>query len=113
MNFDMILLPSFDTREMSNRSKRKIRSKSVRALLSFAHYRFEMFLKHKAKQYGKRIIIVNEAYTSKTASWTGEIINVGSSKTIKSNNVVIDRDYNGARGIFLRALRDTSSSLDE
>jgi putative transposase len=113
MNFDMILLPSFETKEMSSRAKRKIHNKSVRAMLTFAHYRFELFLKYKAKQYGKKVLIVNEAYTSKTASWTGELVNIGSSKSIKSNNIVVDRDYNGARGIFLRALRNTSSSIDE
>jgi hypothetical protein len=44
--------------------------------------------------------------TSKTASWTGEIKNIGSSKTITSDKVTVDRDINAARGIFLRALGD-------
>ncbi|MEH2371533.1 zinc ribbon domain-containing protein [Nostoc sp.] len=55
-------------------------------------------------------IDVNEAYTSKTCSWTGEIIkNLGGSKTIKSPSTgqKMDRDLNGAREIFLRALVDT------
>lgn len=53
---------------------------------------------------------VNEAYTSKTVSWTGEIIEkLGGAKFIKSqiDNRVMNRDLNGARGIFLRALVDT------
>ena len=33
-----------------------------------------MFLKHKAYEYGKTVIDVNEAYTSKTVSWTGELV---------------------------------------
>ena len=39
----------------------------------------------------------------------GELINVGSSKTIKSkvDGRSMDRDINGARGIFIRALVDT------
>ncbi|WP_367267742.1 zinc ribbon domain-containing protein [Okeania sp. SIO2C9] len=77
--------------------------------MSFAHYRFKQFLKHKAIQIGKLVIDFCEACTSKTVSWTGEIINVGGSKSIKSNidGRVMDRDVNGAQGIFLRALLDT------
>ena len=44
--------------------------------------------------------MVSEAYTSKTDSRSGEIVNVGDAKTING----LDRDVNGARGIFLRAL---------
>ncbi len=57
-----------------------------------------------------RDIDVNEAYTSKTVSWTGEIINnLGGSKIIKSrlDGRIMNRDLNGARGIYLRALVDT------
>jgi putative resolvase len=52
---------------------------------------------------------VNEAYTSKTVSWTGEMVKIGGSKIIKSPTTgeTMDRDLNGARGIFLRALVDT------
>jgi putative transposase len=39
-------------------------------MLTFAHYRFNMFLKHKAFAYGKTVLDVCEAYTSKTVSWT-------------------------------------------
>ena len=54
------------------------------------------------------MIDVSEAYTSKTISWTGEIIRtLGRKKIIKDNfGMTMDRDLNGARGIFLRALVD-------
>jgi len=54
--------------------------------------------------------LVNEAYTSKTVSWTGEVIeNLGGRKTVVSKDgQQMDRDINGVRGIFLRALRDHS-----
>lgn len=110
-NFDVILLPTFEVSQMVLKSSRKIRAKSVRQMLSWSHYRFECFLKHKAKEAGKMVLDVNEAYTSKTVSWTGEIIpNLGGRKVIKgSNGLKMDRDLNGARGIFLRALVDTPS----
>jgi putative transposase len=109
-NFDVILLPTFETSNMSGKATRKLRSKTVRNLLSFAHYRFKQFLKHKAKENGKMVVDVCEAYTSKTVSWTGEIRAIGGAKTIRSalDGLVMDRDVNGARGIFLRALVDTA-----
>lgn len=109
-NFDVILLPTFETSNMSRKGKRRIRSKSVRQMLTLSHYKFKLFLKHKALEYNKIVIDVNEAYTSKTVSWTGEIIDkLGGAKFIKSriDNRVMNRDLNGARGIFLRALVDT------
>ena len=40
-NFDVILLPGFETSEMVERGRRRIRSKTVRNLLTLAHYRFK------------------------------------------------------------------------
>ncbi|MDH6097559.1 transposase [Anabaenopsis sp. FSS-46] len=97
---------------MSQKAKRRIRSKSVRQMLTLSHYRFKQFLKHKAFETNKVVMDVNEAYTSKTVSWTGEIIpNLGGAKFVKSpsDGRVMSRDINGARGIFLRALVDTPS----
>jgi len=107
-NFDVILLPSFETQQMSDKVKRKIDKKSVRSMLTFSHFRFKQYLKYKADAYGKTVMEVNEAYTSITASWTGEIINIGSNRYIRSQGITVDRDINGARGIMLRALRASS-----
>ncbi|NEQ80395.1 MAG: transposase [Moorea sp. SIO2I5] len=114
-NFDVILLPTFDTSQMSKKQNRKLRSKTVRNMLSFAHYRFKEFLKHKATENGKIVVDVCEAYTSQTVSWTGELVNIGGSKIIKSkiDGRSMDRDINGARGIFLRALGDTPWLRDQ
>ena len=78
-------------------------------MLGFAFFRFGMRLEKAAEAAGKTVLRVNEAYTSKTASWTGEIIQVGSAKKITSQGMTVDRDVNGARGIFLRALVDSPS----
>jgi putative transposase len=108
-NFDVILLPTFETSQMVSKSKRKIRSKSVRQMLTLSHYRFKEFLRWKVWQHGKKLVEVCEAYTSKTVSWTGEIVKVGGSEKIKSpsTGITLDRDLNGARGVFLRAVVDT------
>ena len=108
-NFDVILLPTFETSQMVSKGARKLRAKSVRNMLTFAHYRFKMLLKHKAFEYGKTVLDVCEAYTSKTVSWTGEILHtLGGRKIIQgTDGQRMDRDLNGARGIMLRALEDT------
>jgi putative transposase len=108
-NFDVILLPTFETSQMASKAKRRIKSKSVRQMLTLSHYKFKQFLKHKAFENSKVVLDVNEAYTSKTISWTGEIIHkLGGAKIVKSGDGrMMPRDWNGARGIFLRALVDT------
>lgn len=108
-NFDVILLPTFETSQMVNKVKRKLTSKSARQMLTLSHFKFKQFIKHKAFETGKLVIDVCEAYTSKTVSWTGEIKrNLGGAKRIRGKDgQVMDRDLNGARGIFLRAAVDT------
>ena len=108
-HFDIILLPTFESSGMTRRGARKLRTKSVRSLLTYAHYRFQKFLIWKAWQSGKDVVLVNEAYTSKTCSWSGQIIsNLGGRRVVAgSDGVRVNRDINGARGIFLRALGDT------
>ena len=103
-NFDVVLLPTFESKQMTKRGARKLYKKSVRQMLTLSHYRFKAFLKHKALEYRVRVIDVCEAYTSKTVSWTGEVIaNLGGSKVIKSSTGHrMDRDLNGARGIFIK-----------
>ncbi len=107
-SFDVILLPTFETSEMVERSRRRIRSKTVRNLLNLAHYKFKLFIKNKAAETGAVVLDVDEAYTSKTVSWTGEVLEgLGSaSVVVAQDGERMDRDYNGARGIYLRALGD-------
>jgi putative transposase len=108
-NFDAILLPSFESSQMVSKSRRKIRSKTVRQMLTLSHYQFKKHLEWKAWEQGKvALTSIDEAYTSKTVSWTGEVKKIGGSRTIKdSDGNQMNRDLNGARGIFLRALVDT------
>ena len=97
-NFDVILPPSFDTSQMTLRRQRKIRKKSVRQMLTLSHYTFTQRLLEKAKTFGKHVIIVNEAYTSKTVSWTEEEKkSLGSSQIITAEDgTSMHRDLNGA-----------------
>lgn len=102
--FDVILIPTFETSQMVS----KLHSKTARAMLTWAHYRFKQFLTQKAVELKAAVIEVSEAYTSKTCSRCGSIQGIGSRKVLSCRcGLKIDRDYNGARGIFLRALGDT------
>ena len=111
-NFKNIFLPTFKTKDMVCRIGRKINKESVRKMLTLSHYSFKLKVKEMAKKLGSRVFDVNEAFTSKTCSACGRLHNIGSSKTLRCYcGNVIDRDINGARGIFLRALRDLSCTL--
>ncbi|MGK0289769.1 MAG: putative transposase [bacterium] len=108
-NNDVILLPTFETSKMvikkddPNR-KRKIRSKTVRAMLSLGHFKFKLMIKWLAKKYGKIVIDVNEAHTSKTL-WDGAVLpDLGGDKFIRHEGKIVGRDVNGARNILIRFL---------
>ena len=104
--FDTIVIPPFETSQMVS----KLRSKTARAMLTWAHFRFRQILDNTAEIYSAKIVEQCEAYTSKTCSACGNIQNIGSKKVLKcSCGVQLDRDINGARGIFLRALGDLPS----
>ena len=108
-NYRIILLPTFETQDMTQRAGRKIRSKTARMMLTFRHYEFKRRLKWKAWQRGALVLDVDEAYTSKTRSWDGTVnTKLGGAKAIRDDTGFgMDRDVNGARGIFLRALGDS------
>ena len=61
-----------------------------------------------SKQLDTRV--QDKDFTSKTNSFTGELMeNLGSKERFKFNNILIDRDINGARNILIRAMRDASA----
>ncbi|CAG8580437.1 6062_t:CDS:2 [Cetraspora pellucida] len=111
--FDIIVIPPFETSNMINRKTRKINKKTVKRMLGWSHYKFKQRLISKSKEKGNKVIFQNEAYTSKTCSWCGNMQNISGSKIYKCKNcnIEIDRDVNGARGILLRALLDGAMIL--
>lgn len=110
-HYGTIFLPTFETSQMVQKTRRKIRSKTARAMLTWAHYRFKVFLKQKAVLNGCAVVDVTEEYTSKTCTCCGHIHQkLGGSKTFKcpSCGHTLPRDMNGALGIMLKALSDTT-----
>ena len=104
-NFDRIFIPTFETSQMVI----KLASSTARNMLTFAHYRFKQYLKDRGQQAMCEVVEVSEAYTSKTCSYCGTQHKIGSRKVMKCDcGATVDRDLNGARGIFLRALSVTT-----
>lgn len=111
-NYRVIFLPTFESSQMVAKARRKIRSKTARAMLTWAHYRFKQTIKHQANVRNVNVIDVTEEYTSKTCTHCGHVHQkLGGSKvfTCPECGCSIPRDYNGAFGILLKALRDTAS----
>jgi len=108
--FDVIVIPQFNAGEMARKTmRRKIGSKVVRSMMTWAHARFRKRLLSKAEEHGKQVFLVSEAYTSKTCSACGWIdAKLGGKKVFKCRQcgLCIDRDVNGAWGIFLRGMLD-------
>ena len=98
---------------MVKKVKRKLTTKTARALVTLSHYRFKQMLKHQASKSGCIVVDVTEEYTSKTCSKCGHIhTKLGGSKKFKCPECghTLDRDVNGAFNILLKALRDTSKT---
>jgi IS605 OrfB family transposase len=103
-NYDIIILPEFETSKMI---KSKNIDKMTKRLLSvFSFYVFKERLKYKCSLYNKKLIIVNEAYTSKTCGNCGVLNDVKCSEIYdcKVCKKVFDRDVNGARNILIKNL---------
>jgi putative transposase len=83
----------------------KLAKKTKRVFNSLSHYQFQMKMKYQCEKWQRKLMIVNESYTSKTCTRCGEQNNkLKGSKVFKCNkcNLLIDRDINGARNIFIK-----------
>ena len=106
-NFQNIVIPHFQSKDMSNCSNRKIGKKTTRNMLGLSHFKFLEKLKFKCLEYQRNLIITSEEYTSKTCGNCGTINQkLGSSKIFNCDHckVTIDRDINGDRNILIKYL---------
>jgi len=107
-NYELILLPEYNTSNMANKKRsRKISKPSVRAMMTWSPYRFKQRLLMKAKLEGNtcQVVIVSEHHTTMTCGECGCLNrNVGASKMFECSGCLstMPRDWNAARNIFLR-----------
>jgi putative transposase len=106
--FKYIFLPSFNVKDMIRKkinNGRKISKTTVRSMLALSHFSFKKKLLHMASSKGCMVDICKEDYTSKTCGCCGNIKHtLGGQRVYNCSNcgISIDRDYNGARNIYLR-----------
>ncbi|MGA1698979.1 MAG: RNA-guided endonuclease InsQ/TnpB family protein [Ilumatobacteraceae bacterium] len=112
-SYSVILLPEFQTKAMIRRGRRGIGSRVARNMCTLSHYRFRQRLLDKSELYPHcRVLIVDEAYTSKTCGKCGHIhASLGANKIFRcpTCDFVSDRDANAARNILLRYLSSKQS----
>jgi putative transposase len=92
-------------RNLSRGQKRRVLGKKTcRKLAQMSHGRFREFLLHKAQEYGTKIIICDEYWTSKTCTSCGKIKeDLGSAKVFScACGSTHGRDAGAARNILLR-----------
>ena len=109
-NFSVIVFPPFEVKGMTKKG-RKLRKSVVRSMLALRFFDFKERLKQKCKECGVMYIEQNESYTSKTNSFTGELMNnLGSKEWFMYDGIKVHRDLNGARNILIWAMRDSSAA---
>ncbi len=108
------LCRSFDTILVGNMSTKSIISNDLnlhkttkKYCLALSHFLFKQRLIAKAREFGNKVEIVDESYTSKTCGGCGELNeSLGSDKVFECGycSYRIDRDINGARNILIKYL---------
>lgn len=101
-NYDIILYPPLRIQQIVNENRN-----FNRKAYSLGHYKFLQKLIGKSKITGKKIVKVNESYTTKTCSVCGEInLNMGGSEIFDCPKChkIMNRDINSARNILCKSL---------
>ena len=81
-NYDVILLPDFRVKQMVK--GQKLAKITKRLMMMFSFYKFQERLTYKCKAYGKKLLIVDESYTSCTCTKCGERNNVKGNEVYNS-----------------------------
>jgi putative transposase len=104
--FDTIFLPEFRVSEMVEKvPDRVISKKTVRSMLNLKHCEFRARLMYYAKTKHRRVVFIDESYTTKTCGQCGMEQNVGGSKIFSCEcGYTLDRDYHGARNMVIKLL---------
>ena len=101
-NYDEVLLPVFNTSDMTKKQSR-ISSQTSRSMLTWSHYSFRILLTDKMQRSRGRLIECSEEWSSKTCSACG-VLNrklTSQKKFTCGCGHVLDRDVNAARNIYL------------
>ena len=102
-NYDTILLPDFRISQMVRKGK-KLGKMTRRLLNMFSFYKFKEKLQYKCSTYGKKLLIVDESFTSCTCGVCGEINGMRGKEVYlcKKCGLEIDRDITDSRNILIK-----------
>jgi len=102
-NYDTILLPDFRIKQMVKKGK-PLGKMTKRLLNMFSFYKFKEKLQYKCNTYGKKLLIVDESYTSCTCGVCGTINKMGGKEIYLCQicGLEIDRDVIAARNILIK-----------
>ncbi len=101
-NYDKIIMGDISTQSILK--NRKIDKMSKRYISSLNFYKFKQKLKYKCSIKNKQLKFLDESYTSKMCSSCGNLNNGQNKSKIfncQSCGVILDRDNNGAKNIFI------------
>jgi transposase len=103
---DLVMMPKLNVGDMVIKTKRQLRTKTVRSLLMACHGMFFDHLKFKCAERGVHFMQTTEQYTSKTCPSCGHLTKCNEVFHCSSCGFKHDRDVVGALNILLRAVRD-------
>jgi IS605 OrfB family transposase len=101
-NYDTIILPDFRVSQMIR--SRKLSRMTKRLMCMFSFHSFKEKLKYKCDAYSKKLIIVDESYTSCTCGVCGTINDTKGKEIFSciSCGLKMDRDVGGSRNILIK-----------
>ena len=104
-NYDVIMIPDFKVSQMIK--SKKLSRMTKRLMCMFSFYSFKQKLEWKCNTYKKKIIIVNESYTSCTCTNCGKINDTKGKERLECFmcKKEIDRDVAGSRNIMIKNIR--------
>jgi putative transposase len=107
--FNTILVGNLSTAGIVKKSGSVLNNFQKQKAIALSIYTFQQRIKSKAPEHKVLYKMVDESFSTQTCGFCGERdLNVGSSKVFKcpqkNCNFKMDRDYNGARNIYLKTM---------
>jgi transposase len=102
--YDLILMPKLDVKQLILKANRRLKTKTVRQMLSAGHSGFFKFLKEKCEENGCQFLHVREEYTSQTCPCCGCLNKCNEIYKCRKCDYFQDRDLTGALNIMLKAI---------
>lgn len=101
----LIIYPKLDSKNLTLKCERKLRTKTARALLNLGHGKALELLKTKVMERSCQLMIPTEAYTTQTCFKCGILNKCGVNRIYKcSCGYSAERDLHGSQNVLLSCL---------